>query len=742
MPLISNLTPSSGALLNNSQPRISAQYSDDISGIDINSLVVLLDGNDVVSESNITPTSFDFTPNDPLSDGIHTLFVSLQDNAGNQAQTTITFTTDITSPVITNVNPADGSTTSNAQPTFSANYNDATSGIDINSAKITLDGTDITSLATVTPTSISFTSTTNIPDGVHIAVFEVNDQAENSATAQTNFTVFTVNTPPTIGPIGNSSVDVGSTLRFTVTASDTNNDDISLFVTPFPLLENASFNATTGTFSISPATDQVGDHILTFIASDGTNTDEETITITVLPLPGVTSLKGNVITTNSAPLANVRLVVGVTNPIETFSQQDGSFFVAGLPSGKQRLLIDGSTVDPALGTFATVPESIELIQDANNELKSSIVLLPLDVASGDPIIASQTSIITSSPFVDVNGQTIGPATLTVAPNTATLESTGQPFSGNVYITNIPDTNLGPQPLPSDISLSVYIAIQPFGVHYCPPAAISFPNVEGFSPGSIMDIFGLNHNTGLLEKLGEGIVSADGSAIDSIGGVVKDNSWHGIVPQAPSFRKGSQNNAKSDKTEKQSTDCLESGVSIQGGDFFEDYTLVPYRSLGLSRSLKLVYHSTNADPRPIFTGESIIGNLTPPPETMSTNLNVGGIDQGVELFTDGNIPQTQGQFSAVRSAVQFDSTLVQTGLYPYTFTTNCNFPKSRRSTNVRGKIIVNNQINSPFGAGWTLDGIQKLYDLNDQRGTVLLTEGNGSAKIFGSVVNKRPEESYP
>ena len=58
VPLIFNLTPSSGALLNNSQPRISAQYSDDISGIDINSLVILLDGNDVVSESNITTDLF------------------------------------------------------------------------------------------------------------------------------------------------------------------------------------------------------------------------------------------------------------------------------------------------------------------------------------------------------------------------------------------------------------------------------------------------------------------------------------------------------------------------------------------------------------------------------------------------------------------------------------------------------------------------------------------------------------
>ena len=112
--------------------------------------------------------------------------------------------------------------------------------------------------------------------------------------------------------------------------------------------------------------------------------------------------------------------------------------------------------------------------------------------------------------------------------------------------------------------------------------------------------------------------------------------------------------------------------------------------------------------------------------------VGGIDQGVELFTGGNIPQIPGgRFATVRSAVQFDSSMLQTGLYPYTFTMNCNFPKSRRSTNVRGEVIVNNQINSPFGSGWTLDGIQKLHDLNSQSGDILLTDGNGSAKMFNA-----------
>ena len=80
--------------------------------------------------------------------------------------------------------------------------------------------------------------------------------------------------------------------------------------------------------------------------------------------------------------------------------------------------------------------------------------------------------------------------------------------------------------------------------YPEPVPISFPNLENFPPGSRMDFFGLNHDTGEFEKVGEGLVSSDGQTIDSIGGVVHANSWHGVVPQPPMSEPGSDSSNSS------------------------------------------------------------------------------------------------------------------------------------------------------------------------------------------------------
>ena len=46
----------------------------------------------------------------------------------------------------------------------------------------------------------------------------------------------------------------------------------------------------------------------------------------------------------------------------------------------------------------------------------------------------------------------------------------------------------------------------------------------------------------------------------------------------------------------------------------------------------------------------------------------------------------------------------------------------------GPVLINNQRNSPFGAGWTLEGLGRLTRKNDN---TLLTEGDGSV-IHNSV----------
>jgi hypothetical protein len=73
------------------------------------------------------------------------------------------------------------------------------------------------------------------------------------------------------------------------------------------------------------------------------------------------------------------------------------------------------------------------------------------------------------------------------------------------------------------------------------------------------------------------------------------------------------------------------------------------------------------------------------------------------------------------------TQLATGAYPYTLKGFLNYTNSAIGSSATGKVLVNNERNSPFGAGWTLDGLQKLNF--NQDGSIALTEGDGGIKRF-------------
>ena len=92
-------------------------------------------------------------------------------------------------------------------------------------------------------------------------------------------TVAAANNAPVLSSIGNKSVDEGSLLEFTVSATDADGDTLTYSASNIPT--GASFNASTKTFSWAPAYDKAGTYNVTFTVSDGSLTDSETITITV-----------------------------------------------------------------------------------------------------------------------------------------------------------------------------------------------------------------------------------------------------------------------------------------------------------------------------------------------------------------------------------------------------------------------------------------------------------------------------
>jgi len=89
-----------------------------------------------------------------------------------------------------------------------------------------------------------------------------------------------INRPPVLNAIGNRSVNEGSTLSFTISASDADGDTLTYSASNLPV--GATFNAATRTFSWTPGYSQAGVYTdIRFHVSDGKMTDFESITITV-----------------------------------------------------------------------------------------------------------------------------------------------------------------------------------------------------------------------------------------------------------------------------------------------------------------------------------------------------------------------------------------------------------------------------------------------------------------------------
>jgi len=113
-----------------------------------------------------------------------------------------------------------------------------------------------------------------VPAPDHVGVVEVQytvaDPAGLTATGQVRITVTPVNDPPRFvapTPEGTVMGSGGVLLAFTVAAEDPDGDVPTLSVRGLPA--GASFDATTGRFTWTPAFSQQGAHALTLVASDG-----------------------------------------------------------------------------------------------------------------------------------------------------------------------------------------------------------------------------------------------------------------------------------------------------------------------------------------------------------------------------------------------------------------------------------------------------------------------------------------
>ena len=188
-------TSSPHGIIRSDKPIVTVSASDDRSGVDSIEITVKDDGSNLPVNGTTSvrsdKTAATFTPTQPLSEGTYTVDAKVMDAAGNQAASKWQFTVELdTIPPTVLITRPSQEHTENRRPIISATYTDNLSGIDVDSVKLTLDGSTIEP-DEVSETQVIFTPKFDLTFDVHTVTLEVSDTARtpNTATQEWSFYV-------------------------------------------------------------------------------------------------------------------------------------------------------------------------------------------------------------------------------------------------------------------------------------------------------------------------------------------------------------------------------------------------------------------------------------------------------------------------------------------------------------------------------------------------------------------------
>lgn len=188
-PVIDNVWPPDGSIINSSSITISADYSDEPggSGIDTTSFMVHVDNRMIMTGCTATMTHGS-CPKSGLTNGSHKLEIFICDNANNCPVSTTYFTVDTIAPTVTYTGPS-GSVGSS--PTITGTATDANG---VAAAKLNLNGGPDIACSLDGAGNVSC-PTSGLADGHYSAVITATDTAGNPGTATGNFDVGTPGKP-------------------------------------------------------------------------------------------------------------------------------------------------------------------------------------------------------------------------------------------------------------------------------------------------------------------------------------------------------------------------------------------------------------------------------------------------------------------------------------------------------------------------------------------------------------------
>lgn len=238
---------------------------------------------------------------------------------------------------------------------------------------------------------------------------------------------------------------------------------------------------------------------------------------------------------------------------------------------------------------------------------------------------------------------------------------------------------------------------------------------GPSPGSLSLGAGQT-GSATISYTAPGTLGAQGvinlTATNTTPPMVKDASWMEVnvvaAPPAGAVLAG---------TGTGGTDVLErglcltvaagSGLAVECGELRAAHALPMVRTLNTPRVPTLLYNSGHAHPMPVVHADVTLPSGEALPATVEATLSVNGTQiNGSWNGNDWVAGETR------RIALQVDASGWNTGLYPYTLEIRRVSGSSTVFATIGDRLPVVNLSASPFGAGWWLAGVERLYDPGD------------------------------
>src|SRR5205807_3024575 len=162
-----------------------------------------------------------------------------------------------------------------------------------------------------------------------------------------------------------------------------------------------------------------------------------------------------------------------------------------------------------------------------------------------------------------------------------------------------------------------------------------------------------------------------------------------------------------------------------------HSTVPYFSFDSPRSVTLAYNSDRVNPRPyvlVNVTPDLSYGQTPTEYRLQVTVKWDGVNPTLVTFLNGDqtLRFTYPGSAPVRLGGQFDASAYATKVYPMDILVSAYYAGTNTvlTNDIATKLVVVNETNAPVAAGWTLAGIERLYQQCDS--SVRITEGSGSA----------------